>query len=182
MFSPVPVVGQTRIELGFIGAHADIGGGFRGQENALSLVALSWMVEQARSAGVTMLDPLDSVAANPIIHDKSDNQYCTVKPGCARPYGEDRQVRYRNGTTDTQRAMVGAGNGMSWLDTQQPGDPNTTGASQQPMISYLPAGVNGNGTITRIPATDASTGTVNMPRYLQWLRDHGYKLGSLQAQ
>jgi Uncharacterized alpha/beta hydrolase domain (DUF2235) len=177
----VAVVGQTRIELGFIGAHADIGGGFAAN-NELAQVALSWMVEQAKSAGVSMLEPRSDIIANPVIHDKSDNQYCTNGPGCAAPNGEDRQVRYRGGATTTQRNMVAAGTGMSWQDTQLPGNSNATGPDQQPMISYAPPGIDGNGVISRNPAADASTGTVNMTRYLQWLRDHGYNLGNLQVQ
>ncbi|RZI43923.1 hypothetical protein EGT07_00365 [Herbaspirillum sp. HC18] len=43
---------QTRVEQGFIGAHADIGGGF--ENNDLSKVALAWMLQQAESAGVKM--------------------------------------------------------------------------------------------------------------------------------
>jgi RHS repeat-associated protein len=154
-------VGQERIERGFIGAHADIGGGFAGQTDALPLVALNWMVEQARNAGVRMLDPRAGIPASPVIHDKSDNQYCTGGPGCS----EDRQVR--GGSRGTQRQMTGTG--MTYADTAQ-------------FIRYYPADINGDGTQTRAPRADQSTGSVDMARYLQWLRDNGYELGNLQVQ
>lgn len=88
-------VGQTRIEMGFLGAHADIGGGL-GTNNELSRVALSWMIEQAKDAGVKMREePNNYVPANVVIHDKSDNQYCVKGPGCS----EDREVRGGEGGT-----------------------------------------------------------------------------------
>ena len=46
MGRPAPA-GTTRIERGFIGAHADIGGGFA--DNERSKVALAWMIEQRPS-------------------------------------------------------------------------------------------------------------------------------------
>ena len=61
-------VGQTRIEMGFLGAHADIGGGL-GTNNELSRVALSWMIEQAKDAGVKMLDSTITVPSSAVIHD-----------------------------------------------------------------------------------------------------------------
>ncbi len=160
MGGAVPI-GQERIERGFIGAHADIGGGFADQENALPLVTLNWMVEQARNAGVRMLDPRTNIPSNPVIHDKSDNQYCVGGPGCS----EDRQLH--GGSGGTQRRMTGTG--MTYADTGQ-------------FIRYYPADINGDGTQTRTPRANASTGTVDMARYLQWLRDNGYELGNLKVQ
>jgi len=46
--------GAVRVEMGFIGAHADIGGGYSDSDNQLSFVALHWMVAQATQAGVQM--------------------------------------------------------------------------------------------------------------------------------
>ncbi|NCT96034.1 MAG: DUF2235 domain-containing protein [Comamonadaceae bacterium] len=48
---------RTRIERGFLGAHADIGGGFGENDSQLARAALVWMVEQAQVAGVTMHAP-----------------------------------------------------------------------------------------------------------------------------
>ena len=152
--------GQSRVEMGFIGAHADIGGGFQ-TKNEIARVTLAWMVEQARDAGVKMNDPRSDIPANPIIHDKSDNQYCTNGPGCS----EDRNVN--GGAGGTQRNMTGTG--MTYADTGQ-------------FISYYPAGINSDGSVTRTPQADASTGTVNMAGYLEWLRSNGYNLGNLQVR
>ena len=156
-FSSTPTPGETRVEMGFIGAHADIGGGFPVGENQLPQVTLSWMVQQARNAGVTMDDPSSTIIANPVIHDKSDS----ILSGVPASRAEDRQVRYADGSTTSQRQMVASGNSMGYADTQQ-------------FISYLP--------------TDDSrrekfvTGAVDMKAYLDWLRDHGYDLGNLEVQ
>jgi RHS repeat-associated protein len=161
MGGAVPV-GQTRIEMGFIGSHADIGGGFQNQENGLPLVTLNWMVEQARNAGVTINDIQgNEVATNPVLHDKSDNQYCLNGPGCS----EDRAVNGGNG--GTQRAMTGTT--MTYADTGQ-------------FVSYYPPQLNSDGTQSREPKSDQSTGTVNMTAYLDWLRKNGYELGNLKVQ
>lgn len=66
-----------------------------------------------------------------------------------------------NGATTTQRAMPGAG--MEYADTG-------------PFISYLPGTVDAEGNPVRIPHSDRITGTVNMPAYLAWLKQHGYDL------
>jgi RHS repeat-associated protein len=164
----IPKDGKTRIELGFIGAHADIGGGFGGNENDLAQVALNWMLQQAKTAGVKMLEESDNtIIAQPVIHDKSDNQYCTSGPGCSMPNGEDREVTYGNGTRTTQRQMV-LPEGMNYSDTGQ-------------FINYLPAEWDAKGKIIRTPGKNNVTGTVDMKRYLEWLRGHGYDLGNLQV-
>ena len=161
MGGTVPM-GQTRIEMGFIGAHADIGGGFPGQDRGLPLVALNWMIEQARDAGVRVRDPEENaVILNAIIHDKSDNQYCVDGPGCS----EDRVVR--GGTGGTQRQMTGTA--MTYDDTGR-------------FISYYPATVGDDGTQFRQPEGDHSTGTVDMMHYIEWLRGNGYNLGGLRVE
>ncbi|MFZ5525091.1 MAG: DUF6531 domain-containing protein [Pseudomonadota bacterium] len=160
--------GKTRIELGFIGAHADIGGGFGANESDLARVALNWMVQQAKAAGLKMTDPRSDIITQPVIHDKSDNQYCTSGPGCPMPKGEDRQVTYGNGTSTTQRQMV-LPKGMNHSDTGR-------------FIRYLPPQWDAEGKITRMPGDNSVTGTVDMKRYLEWLRGHGYDLGNLQVQ
>ena len=147
--------------MGFIGAHADIGGGFR-TNNELSQVALNWMIEQARDAGVKMSDPqTNTLPASSIIHDKSDNQYCTNGTGCS----EDRRVN--GGVGGTQRLMTGTG--MTYADTDK-------------FVSYYSPDINSDGSITRTPKADASTGTVDMAGYLAWLRKNGYDIGKLQVR
>ena len=149
----------TRVELGFIGAHADIGGGFATGQNDLAKVALNWMLNQAAKAGVPVSTETSPIIANPVLHDKSDNQLTPT--GAPTAYEEDRQVRYTNGATTTQRAMPGAG--MEYADTGQ-------------FISYLPATVDSDGNPIRNPRADYVTGTINMPAYLEWLKQHGYDL------
>jgi hypothetical protein len=65
--------GQVRIERGFIGAHADIGGGYAAGENGLSTVALSWMVGQAQIAGLNMdVSRISITTSNSVIHYQSN--------------------------------------------------------------------------------------------------------------
>jgi hypothetical protein len=190
MGGPVPA-SQTRIERGFIGAHADIGGGFGPGENQLAQVALVWMVNQAKAAGVAMTDDpkLHTIIANPVIHDKSDAirfgspvsgtassgdaNWNDWNPGystgpSAGTGAEDRQVRYRDGagvitSTTTQRQMTGTG--MTFADTEN-ADPDKS------IITY-------DATRSR---PDNVTGTVNMEKYLKWLNDNGYGLTNLTVQ
>ena len=114
-----------------------------------------------------MNDAPSTIAANPIIHDSSDNQYCLNGPGCS----EDRQINdgtgSNNGRLGTQRNLTGTG--MVHADTGR-------------FISYFPPNINADGTQSRIPQADLSTGRVNMAEYLQWLRSNGYDLGNLQAR
>jgi RHS repeat-associated protein len=150
----------TRIERGFIGAHADIGGGFGEHESDLAKVALIWMVDQGRKAGVKMTVPDSTIIANPVLHDKSDNQLST--DGSPSAIYEDREVRYMDGKTTSQMAMKDTG--MTFADTGQ-------------FISYLPAdGPFVDGKVLRIPRPDFVTGTVDIKRYLEWLNLNGYNI------
>ncbi|MBN9373341.1 DUF2235 domain-containing protein, partial [Hydrogenophaga sp.] len=148
MASPVPVEGHTRIERGFLGAHADIGGGFGENDSQLARVALVWMVEQAEAAGVTMHAPPSTVIPDPVLHDKSNS----IQTGAPAPGSEDRQVRYRDGARTVQREMPFT-EGMSWADTQA-------------FIHYLPADDPQRWRFV--------TGTVDMQGYLDWLNANGY--------
>jgi len=156
--APVPD-GKVRTERGFLGAHADIGGGFSSDQSQLAQVALEWMVSQAVSAGVGVEHGARTVIANPVVHDKSDNQL--TEDGKPTSWSEDRTVRYRDGTTTTQRNMTGTG--MTFNDTMQ-------------FISYLPGGRDMDGNPVRSPGPGFSTGTVDMAAYLAWLKSHGYDL------
>jgi Uncharacterized alpha/beta hydrolase domain (DUF2235) len=147
-FSAVPVLGQTRIERGFLGSHSDIGGSFA--DGDLAKVALVWMVEQAAAAGVTvktLTSEQTTIIAAPVIHDKSSNLYAADGPA-PTTYSEDRVIRFGDGTTPKQRtALVGSGTGYE--DTV-------------PFINYSP---NPTGNVA---------GTVDMKAYLQWLNQNGY--------
>jgi RHS repeat-associated protein len=93
--APAPA-NTTRIERGFLGAHSDIGGGY--PEGNLAAVALSWMVGQAKLAGVNMLNSalLQTTIANPVFHDASSNLIHGADTGGPTATSEDRDVRYRN--------------------------------------------------------------------------------------
>jgi hypothetical protein len=124
-------------------------------------------------AGVNIrAPPSNTIDPNPVIHDKSDHQFCLNGVTC--PRGEDRTVTYRDGSRTTQRQMAAAA-GMDWADTQRT-------VNGVPLISYLPPGMYPDGTTRREPRADFVTGRVNMREYLQWLRDNGYDLGDLQVQ
>lgn len=146
-----PPANTTRLERGFLGAHSDIGGGY--PEGNLAAVALSWMVGQAKLAGVNMLNSalLQTTIANPVFHDASSNLIHGADTGGPTATSEDRDVRYRNGTTEKQRkATLGV---MSYVDTLQ-------------FIKYKS---NPN-------SRDSIAGTVDMKGYLQRLNDHGYDI------
>jgi len=159
-----PASGGTRIEKGFIGAHSDIGGGFA--DGDLAKVALAWMVGQAEAAGVKMDSGKlpTTIAANPVIHDKTTNQHEIELNGRPNPNHwlstfEDRKVRYMDGSTTTQIEMTGTG--MTTADTY-------------PFINYDPSTQNPEGGPMRLPGPDYRTGTVDMAGYLQWLNNNGY--------
>ncbi|MDY0071190.1 MAG: RHS repeat-associated core domain-containing protein [Thauera sp.] len=144
---PVPAH-QARIERGFLGAHSDIGGGF--VDGELARIALNWMVEQAKQAGLMMEDLNHSfadLATTVVFHDSSSN----LLQNGPRSGSEDRQVRYLDGTVSRQREA--AGQVLNWSDTSQfihyRSDPNSV---------------------------DKIAGTVDMQAYVDWLLAHDYSL------
>ena len=154
--SPASASTGTRIEKGFLGSHADIGGGFGTGD--LSNVALMWMINQAKSQGIkfkdgTVKDSEWNVVANPVLHDKSSNLF----NGGPTAANEDRNVIYANGSTVKQRAA--ATGVMTYADTV-------------PFISYKGDPL----------ASDMISGTVDVKAYLKWLNDHGYGLDNITVQ
>ncbi|HLO95475.1 MAG TPA: RHS repeat-associated core domain-containing protein, partial [Burkholderiaceae bacterium] len=172
---------QTRVEMGFIGAHSDIGGGYR--ENSLSTVALNWMLGQAQLAGVKI--KTERVPAmpteDPVIHDQSSailvgNPLLRARitvPGTV--YGtnsydvEDREVRGA-ASGRTQRTM-GFGAALPG------GDRSMVNADTHAFINYA---ARPNGEVVDPAALPEwirngnRTGTVDIKAYLSWLRSHGY--------
>ena len=146
-FSSAPAVGQTRVERGFLGSHSDIGGGF--SQGDLSRVSLDWMVSQARLAGVDMGAAPGTIIADPVLHDKSN----AMRYGQPRSNSEDRTVRYRDGSTTTQREMAFP-SGMTYADTQN-----------NNLINYGPRYADGY-----------VTATVNAQLYIDWLNANGYNI------
>ncbi len=101
-----PLAG-VRIERGFVGAHADVGGSYA--QGDLSDVALVWMHQQASRAGVRMLTLSSEFqrVSSPLLHDSSGGS-------------TDREFRYRNDwgwvyANPMQR--VARVEGMQWADT-----------------------------------------------------------------
>ena len=176
--------GQTRIERGFIGAHADIGGGYEEGENQLSFVALNWMVAQAQKAGVTMdASGLDSIpVSNPIIHDQSNTLRIgdpretptvsrEVRQGdmtfieTERLRAEDREVRGSvDGTTQRNMGFTDFG----------PDDRSLTTGETHDFIAYTERLISGNPSDTWNALTGNQTGRVNIAVYMDWLCQHGY--------
>jgi hypothetical protein len=116
--------GHTRIEMGFIGAHADIGGGYRSSEDQLSLVALSWMTRQAELAGVTMRSPPTLPTGNVILHDQSHairvgnpNQDIPQGPNNLLNLSAEDRVVSGAVSGNTQRTMVFGNRSMRTRDT-----------------------------------------------------------------
>jgi len=117
----------------------------------------------------------NTIIANPVIHDKSDNQYARDTVAKPSDSDEDRTVTYRDGSTVKQKDMSTAG--MRWLDTQEFITYNPGGAA-----TITPASNGGSITTYAPKPADASVGKVDMAAYLTWLKDHGYTLGDLHLQ
>lgn len=182
--------GQVRIERGFIGAHADIGGGYADGENELSKVALSWMVAQAQTAGVNM--DLSRVPAIPVsdavVHDQS-NMIRFGDPTQAPATIEVQGFTFGllgNVTYDTEDREVrgGLGGGTQRTQTFGPaeagGNRSMTNADTHPFITYTPrpgdieTDTRSSDDIAAIKNLNNRTGMVDMQNYVSWLRQHGY--------
>jgi RHS repeat-associated protein len=167
--STAGAAGKVRVEKGFIGAHADIGGGYA--DYGLSLVALNWMVRQARDAGIQTLPVQAIPAQNPVIHDKSNaiqagnpNNRFSLRTGRSiSTYSvEDRDVR-RSGSGSTQRTMGFADGGMTNADTHQ-------------FIEYRKRDSMAPSNSPLNPLNFGQvTGTVDINGYRAWLQSHGYQ-------
>ncbi|MEN9763869.1 MAG: hypothetical protein RI906_3695 [Pseudomonadota bacterium] len=138
--------GKTRrLERGFIGDHADIGGSH--SDGDLSDLALSWMYDQALAAGLPLagLSSEWRTISNPLLHDAR----ALISPA------SDRVLRTRDerGTTLSEvRQRDASVSGMTW-------------AASQAMISHFPyrlRGADGRATLA---------GRVDMQAYGRWLSE-----------
>ena len=175
--------GRTRVEMGFIGAHADIGGGYGATDNGLSSVALSWMVAQAQVAGVAMNDPLVAIDMNnPVIHDQSNALRWGNPIGA--PSVQIGTLATRDTITPEDRQVNGAASGTTQRTMQfgpplAGGDRSMVNADTHTFINYNARDpvtgrrVNTND-LPEIAALRNRTGTVDMAAYMSWLRGHGY--------
>ena len=186
------VTGRVRIERGFIGAHADIGGGY-GDNNGLSTVALAWMVGQAQIAGVTMnLSGIQINMNNAALHDQS-NVIRFGNPRTAPPTFEVAGMVYGTNTRvlEDRRVNGGLGGGTQRTQTFGPaeagGNRSMINADTHALIDYTARRPNNIAQDTRktndIPGLQGTgnnprpsniTGTVDMQQYMNWLRTRGY--------
>jgi hypothetical protein len=172
---------QTRVEMGFIGAHSDIGGGYAANE--LSVVALNWMIGQAQIAGVkfnpSRFEKLPE--ADPVIHDQS----AVILVG--NPTGIDHitvpgTVFGTNTYALEDRAVHGAASGttqrtMGFGAALPGGDRSMVNADTHAFIHYADRPTGATLDPAALPAwiRDGNrTGTVDIAGYVSWLRGHGY--------
>ena len=167
--------GAVRLERGFVGAHADIGGGYSETDNQLSTVALHWMVAQAQIAGVNMLAPKLSIpTSNPVIHDQSN----AIRVGnpMERPRFTLRGGRSSRTITIEDRPVRGAVSGATQR-TMGFNDPGMTNTDTHQFIEYssdravAPREPNNESYIRSLAQT---TGKVDINSYMAWLRSNGY--------
>ncbi|HEX8886477.1 MAG TPA: DUF2235 domain-containing protein, partial [Noviherbaspirillum sp.] len=150
--APATTSGGNRIEMGFVGSHADIGGGYGTGD--LSDVALMWMIEQAKRQGAAFLnerikDNGWNVVSSPIIHDKSGNK---LDPPTFSSAG-DRDFSYGNGTSVKQAKAVVGGNDTGWARGQ---------------VNYYSAWCG--------PSESPAVGLVDMQKYNDWLVGQGINI------
>ena len=174
--------------MGFLGAHADIGGGFG--DNELSKVALAWMLEQATTAGVKMDESPITIGTTAVLHDKSNNiQTGQPKDTCALcTGGEDRKVNGAvSGTTQRTMGLGSGSNSMTYADTNQ----FITYQDRSTLTRYTDADIWRPDVPSGIPGVTANmvdkikadvTGTVNVDGYVAWLKLNGHDLNKLQVQ
>ncbi|MEI8399661.1 MAG: DUF2235 domain-containing protein [Alcaligenaceae bacterium] len=144
-------VGGNVVERAFVGAHADIGGGYLTRQASpgstpgdLSQVALAWMHWQAKAAGVPLgAGPTAASVTRPIVHDERAVFSRSMQRG-------DRRVNQPDGRL--------------WVTYQEhaPG----MGAPVRRQVESLLAR-----TPPLLPQAPDAVGWVDMPRYTQWLRD-----------
>ena len=120
---------------------------------------MSAFPDQAKTAGVTMSDvpSLHTIAANPVLHDKSSNLLSGAPDGGPTATSEDRDVRYADGTVVKERQTTSG---------------TMTYAATVPFITYKVDPLS----------YDSISGTVDAKAYLQWLNAHGYNLTNITVQ
>lgn len=194
-----PTSRHARIELGFIGAHSDIGGGYQ-DGSTLSDVSLSWMVRQAENAGVQMDAFSIDMGGSAILHDQSGN----IRFGNPIAAPQRFQIDYPQPAAGESNELTNITGTYSPEDRQVRGAPS--GSTQREMGFSAPSRTGGatsmvnadthrfisydarDHTQDRRPGRDIPelqrladeasnrTGTVDMLGYAQWLLDNGYEL------
>jgi len=101
---------SNRVELGFVGAHSDIGGGYG--EGDLSDVALNWVTQQAQAAGLNINLAADQrEVSNPIVHSSE---------GVFPFINSDRDFQYANGSQSDQAGNTAPNDSLLELLNPQP--------------------------------------------------------------
>ncbi len=148
----------NRTELGFVGSHADIGGGYGTGD--LSDVALMWMIQQAKNQGISfspniIKDAGWDTVTSPILHDMSNNRFAPKK----FPLTDDRDFIYGKDTRINQaKALIGG--------------ENTVWARQ--FASYYADWCG--------PVGSPAGGLVDMKKYGEWLTTQGISINFVIPQ
>jgi RHS repeat-associated protein len=143
----------NRIELGFVGSHADIGGGYGTGD--LSDVTLMWIIQQAKSQGIKFNETTISnngwdKVTKPILHDKSHNN--TQRLGDP-PSADERQFIYGNGKKVNQADAIIGGHNTAWA---------------RGFVSYYRTACGKGGNV--------AVGQVDMASYSAWLLTQGISM------
>ena len=135
--------GGVRLERGFIGDHGDIGGSHA--QGDLSDVALGWMVEQARAAGVRLhaLRNEWRIVSEPLLHDLRS----VWQPG------PDRVWRVPGAEAAPARRALE----QAWILDR---------ARAEPMVRRYPYRLRG------VDGAASLAGQVDMAAYSAWLAEH----------
>jgi hypothetical protein len=148
-------------------------------------VALNWMVEQAKLAGVNMntslLDPIP--VSNPIIHDQSNalnigDPRTTPQVERKGLYGNPESVDWVSLTAE-DRAVHGAVSGatqrtMGFSDYGPNLRSMTTADTYDDLITYFDRDITGNPNDAWKSLTGNQTGVVDIKKYMKWLCANGY--------
>ena len=181
----------NRLERSFIGAHADIGGGYACEPAGspscdggdLSDVALAWMIAQARAQGVAFDEIPDAlrVVSRPVLHDER-TQWAWFDPDPV----SDREVRF-NATSQTSPAVAPVATAPGGVPTGAGGQLATGSAPAAPQPSRvaiddgMTSGLSARFVRADATPTPGRVGTVDLDAYLDWLaRQPGYRLDAIE--
>ncbi len=152
-------LGANVVERGFVGAHADIGGGYLVEDGSdLSDIALNWMHQQAVTAGVRMtpLREAQREISAPVLHDESRVFPWNVPP--LNGFDDDRQVHYPDEVRKERSADFAGINHAESLAYILP----------YPEEPPLPD-PNHDGIVPPVQQPSKRVGLVDMVRYRDWL-------------
>jgi RHS repeat-associated protein len=169
---------DVRVEMGFIGAHADIGGGYGAGDDYLSRVPLHWMYAQAQIAGLSMnVAPAAIESNNVILHDQSNG----MRIGDPRNPVELHQTFDENGRSVSteynaeDRVIEGAVSGRTQR-TMSFGNRSMRNADTYAHLTYRNRDPNNHDprSSSSYRSLRNSTATVNVESYREMLRSRGY--------